>query len=268
MVGVVLMVGLVSTLLGAAYAAQRSLIYFPLGGPVPPAAQVLPGGRDVELTTEDGLRLRAWYFPAKQLDGPVVLFAPGNGGNRTLRAPLAEALLSRGMSVLLLDYRGYGGNPGSPSEEGLVRDVRAAHAFLTGEEGVRDDRLLYFGESLGCGVVSALATEHPPAGMLLRSPFVDLASVGAHHYPLLPVRMLLKDRFPVAENVRRLRGVPVTVVWGARDSIVPSEQSRRVAEAGSAERVEVAGAEHNDMELLTGTEVLKAIGRLAENVRK
>ena len=96
--------------------------------------------------------------------------------------------------MLLFDYRGYGGNPGSPSEEGLARDVRAARQFLT-DEGVPGERLLYYGESLGAAVVAELATEHSPAGLVLRSPFTDLASVGQIHYPFLPVRALLKDRF-------------------------------------------------------------------------
>lgn len=249
--------------LGGLYAVQRSLVYFPLGGPLPPAAEVLPGGEDVTVTTDDGLRLGAWYFPAADPDAPAVLFAPGNGGNRSLRVPLARELVARGFSVLVMDYRGYGGNPGSPSEEGLAHDVRAARRHLVEHEGVPAAKLLYFGESLGCGVISELATEHPPAGMLLRSPFVDLASVGAAHYPWLPVRLLLRDRYPVMENVRRLRGVPVTVVWGGADRIVPAEQSRAVAEAAGAAAVRVTGSDHNDLELLAGPAVIQAFVDLA-----
>ncbi|MGH2202153.1 hypothetical protein ACQ1ZM_15430, partial [Enterococcus faecalis] len=85
-----------------------------------------------------------------------------------------------------------------PSEEGLARDVRAARDFLLGDAGVPECRLLYLGESLGAAVVTELAAEHPPAGLVLRSPFVDLPSVAAVHYPFLPVRALLRDRFPVA----------------------------------------------------------------------
>ena len=162
-----------------------------------------------------------------------MLVANGNGGHRGLRAPLARALPEAGLAVLLFDYRGYGGNPGSPTEEGLARDVRAARAFLVEEAGVPPDRLLYFGESLGAAVVTELATEHPPAGLVLRSPFVDLAAVAAVHYPFLPVRALLRDRFPVAEQVARV-DVPTTVVYGSADSIVPPSQSRAVAAAAGA----------------------------------
>lgn len=272
-VGALAVLGVVAVVLGGLYAIQRSLIYYPEPGPLPHASDLLPGGRDVVLRTEDGLRLGAWHFPARgtgglpEGDAPTVLFAPGNGGNRWGRTPFAERITDAGINVLLLDYRGYGGNPGSPSESGLAQDARAAYDYLTGELDVPASRLLYVGESLGCGVVSQLATERPPAAMVLRSPFVDLASAGRVHYPFLPVRLLLKDRFPVAENVRGLSGVPVTVVAGTGDSIIPIDQSRRVAEAARGQLVEVLGADHNDLELLNGSELIDAVVRLAQELR-
>jgi pimeloyl-ACP methyl ester carboxylesterase len=164
--------------------------------------------------------------------------------------------------VLLFDYRGYGGNPGSPSEDGLALDVRAAYQFLTEQLQVPDSQLIYYGESLGAAVVTELATEHPPGGLLLRSPFVDLAAAGSEHYPLLPVRLLLRDRFPVADNLAKVK-VPTTVVLGTADTVVPPEQSRQVAQAGSAQVVEVQGADHNDRALLDGPQLLDAVKALA-----
>ena len=249
---------------GLLWGLQRRLVYFPDDGPVPAAAAVLPGARDVVLETADGLRLGAWFVPGRDTGAPAVLVANGNGGHRGLRAPLAAALAARGLAVLLFDYRGYGGNPGSPSEEGLARDVRAARASLLEEAGVPPDRLLYLGESLGAAVVTELATEHPPAGLVLRSPFVDLAAVGAEHYPFLPVRALLRDRYPVAERVATIR-VPTTVVLGDADSIVPPAQSRAVAAAaaGLHRLVEVPGADHNDRVLLDGDALVDAVVDLA-----
>ena len=162
---------------GLLWAFQRSLIYLPDDGPVAAAHTQLSGARDVTLTTSDGLTLGAWYLPGPA-DAPAALVANGNGGHRGMRAPLARALGEAGLGVLLFDYRGYGGNPGSPSEDGLALDVRAAREFLLGS-AIPPERLLYFGESLGAAVVTELATEHPPAGLVLRSPFVDLASVWA-----------------------------------------------------------------------------------------
>ena len=213
--GAVATVVVVLTLLvGLLWTFQRSLIYLPDDGSVGAAGTVLPGARDVQLTTDDGLALAAWYLPAAAPGAPTVLVANGNGGHRGLRAPLARALNAEGLSVLLFDYRGYGGNPGSPSEAGLALDVRAARDFLVADVGVPQERLLYFGESLGAAVVTELATEHPPAGLVLRSPFVDLPSVGRVHYPFLPVGLLLRERHPVAERLATVR-VPTTVVHGS-----------------------------------------------------
>ena len=128
------------------------------------------------------------------------------------RAGLATELSRRGLAVLLMDYRGYGGNPGSPSEDGLALDAMAGGQALE-ELGYPAERTIYFGESLGTGVVAALHTRRPPAGVVLRSPFTELADVGSHHYPWLPVRLLLKDRFPVLEPPAREQ-VPVTVIYG------------------------------------------------------
>lgn len=259
------LVGLVLVFVTLAYVFQRRLVYLPSPGPVPPAATVLPGARDVRLETADGLTLDAWYVPATWPDlGVSVLLAPGNAGDRSLRAPLAAALRGRGMSVLLLDYRGYGGNPGDPTEAGLALDVRAARSYLVDELRVPPGRVIYFGESLGAAVVSELATEHPPGGLLLRSPFTSLPDAAARLYPFLPVRLLLKDRFPVVEHVRKVH-VPTAVVYGSADSVVPAEQSRAVARAvaGPVFSVEELGADHNDAALLDGPRLVDAAARLS-----
>ena len=255
------------TVVAMLWALQRQLIYFPDPTPVPPAGDVIAGARDVTLHTADGLELGAWFVPATgHVDtGMAVLVAPGNGGNRAGRAGFAQELSARGLAVLLLDYRGYGGNPGSPSQDGLAADADAATAAL-GELGYPPHRTVYFGESLGSGVVAALQARHPPAGTVLRSPFTDLADVGAHHYPWLPVRALLRDRFPVVEHLAS-SDVPLTVIYGDRDSVVPPVLSACVADAapGLAERVVIAGADHNDA-VMFGPRVADAVARLARGV--
>ncbi len=126
---------------------------------------------------------------------------------------------------------------------------------------------MYLGESLGAAVVTELATERPPGALVLRSPFVDLASVGEQHYPLLPVRRLLKDRFPVAEHVRRL-GVPITVVYGTRDRTVPPEHSQAVAASAvpAAKVFTVDGADHNDPVLVHGPALVEAVTDAADTI--
>ncbi|WP_433168207.1 alpha/beta hydrolase [Kribbella sp. CA-247076] len=257
-----ILVSVVLLLLAVLWGYQRQLIYLPDNTPV--TASI---GREFELTTSDGLRLGAWLVPAEQPARDVaVLVANGNGGNRAGRVPLARALSAQGLTVLLFDYRGYGGNEGSPSERGLARDVRAAQQYLVGY-GVPADRIVYFGESLGAAVVTELATSEAPAGLVLRSPFVDLASVGQAHYPFLPVRLLLRDRFPLAEQLARVKA-PVSVVYGSDDSVVPAGQSREVAEAAPTlkDLVEIPGADHNDAALVHGPEVVAAVIRLVERL--
>jgi fermentation-respiration switch protein FrsA (DUF1100 family) len=266
---VLVVLAILALVVTLAWAFQRRLIYLPFPASVPPVAELLDGGRDVRLETADGLELGAWFVPAaKPHRGVAVLVANGNAGNRSLRAPLAASLASEGLAVLLFDYRGYGGNPGRPTEAGLARDIRAAYSTLSGESGLPSERLLYYGESLGAAVVTELATEYPPVGLVLRSPFTDLASVGRIHYPFLPVRTLLRDRFSVVDHLANVP-VPTTVVYGSRDGIVPPEQSRAVAEAapGPTRIVEVKGADHNDPALLDGQQLIAAVVELADRVR-
>lgn len=257
----------VAVLLTVLWLVQRRFVYFPDRTRVPSAATVFDGGRDVTLETSDGLRLGAWLVPPT---GPsrqfAVLVANGNGGNRYDRTPLATALAAKGFTVLLFDYRGYGGNPGNPTERGLARDVRAAYRYLVDIVSLPPERIIFFGESLGSAVVTELAIGHPPAGLLLRSPFVDLAGVARVHYPILPTGALLRDRYPLAENLTRVT-VPTAVVYGTADSVVPPQQSRDVADraAGPVSVTAVEGADHNDRALLDGPELVEAVVRLAGN---
>ena len=160
-----------------AWMFQRTLIYFPFGD--------VPGPRDVGLAqaevvsfpTADGLTLRGWFVSTS--DSPpayTVLVFNGNAGNWAYRAPLATSLQQQGHQVLLFDYRGYGGNGGKPTEDGLRADARAARSYLLERDDVDASRLVYIGESLGTAVAIALAAEYPPAGVILRSPFPSLVA--------------------------------------------------------------------------------------------
>jgi pimeloyl-ACP methyl ester carboxylesterase len=261
---------LLALLVAAVWLLQRRLIYFPDRSAPPPASQVVPGARDVTLQTDDGLRLTAWLIPPEPGTPDqhlAVLAAPGNAGNRLARVPLAAALARQGLTVLLVDYRGYGGNPGNPTEQGLARDVQAARTYLVEQAGIPAERLLYYGESLGAAVVTRLATRHPPAGLILRSPFTDLSAVGQAHFPFLPVRLLARDRFPVADLVAKVTR-PTVVIYGTADSIVPPAQSVAVARraARTVRLVAVEGADHNDDSLLAGQQLIDTIGELAHEI--
>jgi uncharacterized protein len=256
-------VAVLAASVGLLWAFQRHLIYLPSPGPVPPAASVLPGAEDVSFQTADGLRLRGWFVPpvgGARPPGPAVLVCNGNGGDRSMRAALAVALSRLGLAVLLFDYRGYGGNPGSPTEAGLAADARAALGYLAGRPEVDPERVVYFGESLGAAVALRLATERPPAALVLRSPFASLAEVGQRHYPVLPVSLLLRDRYDSAALAGRL-SAPLLVVAGGRDRIVPASHSRRLFAAAPQPKrlVVLEGADHNDLDLLAGPRLVEEL---------
>jgi|RhiMethySRZTD1v2_1073278.scaffolds.fasta_scaffold02530_18 uncharacterized protein len=241
---------------------QRRLIYFPDTNLPSLNRSGLAGAEAVTFGTWDGTRLAAWFVtgsgpPPRQT---VVVF-PGNAGHRGYRAPLAAALSSHGLNVLLTDYRGYGGNPGTPTEEGLADDARAARAYALTRPDVDATRLTYFGESLGAAVAVRLAVEHPPAALVLRSPFASMVLVGQYHYPVLPVRLLLRDRYPSIDRAQGIR-CPVLVIAGTADSIIPIEHTRRLYDAIVAPKTFVEiDADHNDQVLLDGEEMILAIDR-------
>lgn len=236
---------LVGVLLGALWVGQRALIFFPDRADPGRADRWFARGSDVTLHTSDGLDLRAWRVDPAEPNGYAVVYLPGNGGNRAGRVPVAEALTARGFTVLLVDYRGYGGNPGSPSEEGLIADALAAVDLLVAS-GFAPERLIYVGESVGTGVATALAIERPPAGVLLRSPYTSLDAVARAHYKV-PLGWLLRDHFDTASRIGQV-SAPVTVLAGDADTLIDPAQSEAVA-AGVRHLHAwdlVEGAGHND----------------------
>jgi len=241
---------------------QRRLLYLPVARVLPPDAVGLRAVRPLTISTADGIHLGAWYVPPAG-DAPpaaTVIVFNGNAGNRSYRAPLAGRLADAGYATVLFDYRGYGGNPGSPTESGLLEDARALLRSVSRMEAVDSGRVVYLGESLGSGVAVRLALESPPAGLVLRSPFTSVTDVAAHHYWFLPVRRLLWDRFDSLARIGDLR-CPLLVVAGDGDSVVPIAFSRRLFDAAPEPKafVTVAGANHNDEPLAAGTPLMEAM---------
>ena len=255
-IGALVLLGLV----GMLWAVQRTLIYFP-SQDVGDLRATVSDAEDVTFTTADGLELGALLVPAfGDANGATVLVFNGNAGNRGDRVPLATALAARGYRVLLFDYRGYGGNPGTPTEEGLTADGLAAISHLESRPDVDTNRIVYFGESLGAGVAIAVAEHRPPAALVLRSPFSSLSEVGSFHYPFLPISILLWDRY---QNVQRIGGIerPLLVVAGSADATVSFAQSQEVYGAASEPKqfLVIDGADHNDFELTASRELVDEI---------
>jgi fermentation-respiration switch protein FrsA (DUF1100 family) len=259
---------LIACLAGLVWTFQRKLIYFPFERVPTPDAVGLQGAELVSFPTPDGLTLNGWFVSRSESPDFTVIVFNGNAGTRALRAPLAAALARENLAILLFDYRGFGGNSGSPTEQGLRHDARAAREYVVNRPHVERHKIVYFGESLGTAVATDLAVEFPPAALILRSPFTSLTDVGRHHYGFLPVRWLLRDRYDTIGRIARVAS-PLLVIGGDQDRIVPIEQTRRVYQAAmrSKELIIINGADHNDDVLLAGREMIAGVLRFLRDRR-
>jgi fermentation-respiration switch protein FrsA (DUF1100 family) len=238
----------------AAYAAlaagctvmQRSLMYFPDPSLPSPADAGAPGFQAVSYGTADGLDLVSWYRPAHKGFATIVYFQ-GNGGNIAGRILKTRPLFDAGHGLLLVGYRGYGGNPGQPSEDGLYHDARAALGFLQGQ-GVPTGRLVLLGESLGSGVAVRMASETRVRAVILEAPYTSTVDVGQAAYFFLPVGLLMYDRFPSIDLIAQIQ-VPLLVIHGEQDRVIPTRFGRRLFQAARQPKEAhfLANAGHNDL---------------------
>jgi fermentation-respiration switch protein FrsA (DUF1100 family) len=218
-------------IVGGLYVCQRRLLYHPCTMR-PVLGDLAADGVDaVEITTADGLGLLAWYRPPSP-QRPVILYLHGNGGHIGYRAERLRRLAREGYGVLLAEYRGFGGNPGQPSERGLVIDAEAAAAFLA-SEGIAPARTVLWGESLGSGVAIHLAATRAVAAIVLEAPFTSIAACAQRHYPFVPAAWLVRDKFDSLSRIGRIHA-PLLVMHGGRDRVVPVSHGRRLLAAARA----------------------------------
>ncbi len=239
-VGLVLLVYL--GLLAWLWASQRSLLYHPGGDPGPPPE----GWEEVKIPTRDGLVLKGWFKKGQPEKGGI-LYLHGNAGNR--KDALEDMVLfeGTGRSLLVPDWRGYGGNPGTPTEEGLYRDGLAALDALARLAGLPAERILVAGRSLGSAVAVEIALERKVQALILLTPFTSIPEVGASLYPWAPVRLLCRDRFDELSRAGRLN-LPVLILAGEKDDLAPPEMGRRLAERiHGASYVVIPGVGHGDL---------------------
>jgi fermentation-respiration switch protein FrsA (DUF1100 family) len=211
-------------LLALMYVFQRSLLYFPNPGRISPAAAGLPQASEVTFRSDDGETLLAWYVAPRE-GKKLVLYFQGNADGLNARAERFTWLTADGTGLLALCYRGFGGSSGTPTEDGLIRDARAAYDFAAARYPA--DRIVLFGESLGTAVAVALGAERPAAGIILDAPFTSAADVGAAAYPFAPVRWLAKDPWHSDQRIGRIKA-PLLVLHGEQDRIVPIRFSERL----------------------------------------
>jgi uncharacterized protein len=224
---------------------ENRLVYHPVPYPV---GDWQPAGLtfdNAEFTADDGTSLHGWYIEHGE-PRAVVLFLHGNAGNIAGRAEFLRRVHALRVSVLALDYRGYGRSEGSPTEAGVIADARAARTWLAKKAGLREADILLWGESLGCGVAIELAADGARA-LILESAFTSLPDVAAHHYAWMPVRLLMRNRMRAVDKTAQFQG-PLLAAHGDADSVIPYELGRRLFETANEpkEFVTIQGGDHND----------------------
>ncbi len=207
----------------------------------------VPEMKTVSFKTNDGLSLKSWY-KAPEPGLPVIVYFHGNAGNIERRGPDVKAYLKAGYGVFLLSYRGYGNNPGRPTEKGLYTDARAAINWLK-KKGFKSDCLVYFGESLGTGIATQMALEKPPAAMILQTPFTSITNLASYFYPYLPAKYLVKHEFNSYIKVPSIT-VPTLYILAGQDTVIPVAFGQRLYDVANQPKVLKleALADHNTLE--------------------
>jgi len=242
---------------------ENSMIFFPSVYPDgfwdPPGLEF----EDAWFTAADGTKLHGWYVPH---DNPraVLLFAHGNAGNISHRYDLLQDLHELGVATLAFDYRGYGRSSGEPSEAGVLADARAARKWLAQKAGVGEADIVLMGESLGGGVTVDLAANDGARGLILENTFTSLPDVAAHHYPWLPVRMLMRTRLDSAAKIGQYHG-PLLQLHGDADTIIPYSIGQQLFAAANQPKtfVTIPRGDHNDQRT---PEAIRAIDAFLEEI--
>lgn len=247
------------------FAVQGRLLYFPTRAIEATPADAGLAYEEVGLRAADGVRLQAWYVPAPG-DRGTILFFHGNGGNLSHRLDTLRLLHRLGWSTLILSYRGYGRSEGTPTERGTYLDAEAAWRHLVEDRGIPAERVVVFGRSLGGGVAAWLAERHPPGGLILESTFTSVPDLAAGIYPLLPVRLLVRHRYPTLSRLPRIRA-PVLVVHGREDEIIPFRHGQRLYDAAREPKafLEIRGS-HNEGFLLSGESYAKGLAAFLDRI--
>ncbi|MFO1021359.1 MAG: alpha/beta hydrolase [Planctomycetales bacterium] len=245
---------------------QRKIIYRPTKvDKVDPEEAGLDPARIVPLSylTRDGLDLQGWQIlPEKPCDSipDTILFFQGRERHRGRRGKTFQALTDLGLQIFVFDYRGFADNPGSPSEDHFARDAHSLWENLTRQRNIDRNRIIIYGESLGGGVATRLASElslegTPPAGLVLCATFSSLLEAGIHNYPWLPVRTVLREIYPSQDLIPGVT-CPILMVHGALDQIVPLALAEKLFAAappscmnGIPKRMHILpAAGHNDIQ--------------------
>ena len=228
----------------AAWLAQDSLIFFPQ--PPSSTAHLPAHATPLTVTAADGIRLHGWVAQGSTMPSPAVIYFGGNA--EEVSHTLADPRWPREWSIVAVNYRGYGTSEGKPGERDLTTDALEIYDAIVAREGIDAKRVVVFGRSLGTALAAHVAAQRPIAGVILVSPYDSLAAIGHHHYPWLPVSLLLKHRFYAEADARRC-SVPMLAIVADRDTIIPVDRSRALYDAWAGPKVwqVVPGVDHNSL---------------------
>ncbi|MGE5843068.1 MAG: alpha/beta hydrolase [Deltaproteobacteria bacterium] len=218
-------------------------------------------------STEDGERLHGWFFPSEK-DGAVILHCHGNAGNISHRLDLVRPILSRGLSLFVFDYRGFGRSSGKPSEKGLYRDGLAAWTYLVEEERISPERIVLHGHSIGAAVAIEVALHKRVGGLVVESAFTSTKEMAK----TMPLFALFAPLLPAHyNNIGKIARVsaPKLIVHGQRDEIVPFVMGQELFEAAVEPKLfnPVKDAGHNDVFLVGGEKYFEALAEFARNAK-
>jgi fermentation-respiration switch protein FrsA (DUF1100 family) len=184
---------------------------------------------------------------APQDDKPVIVYFHGNGGALRLGVPRFRKLMGSGIGLVALEYRGYGGNAGTPTEHGLIADADAAYAFAAAHYPTK--QIVLWGQSLGSGIAVAIAAKRPVGRLILEAPFTSAAAVASLHYWYVPTRLLMKDQFHSDQRIGKVTA-PLLILHGARDQVAPYAMGEQLFELANKPKhiVRFLDGGHNDLD--------------------
>ncbi|MGZ5916950.1 MAG: alpha/beta hydrolase [Methyloceanibacter sp.] len=247
------MVDLLLSLIGAyaficfcGFLLHRYFVYMPDRRRFTPAEAGLSGVQEITIRTRDGVNLIAWYAQAKR-NKPTLLYFTGNGGCAATRAQKIARIQACGYGVFILNYRRYGGSGGWPTERNNIADAVAAYDRLLSLGVAREDIVAY-GESLGTSVATRLSLQRPVQALVLEAPFTSVVDVGMLSWGFLPLRYIMVDQYRTIDHIAEVR-VPLLVVHGARDRVIPVGQARHLyTKARNPKRLVILPrGDHNDL---------------------
>jgi len=214
--------------------------------------------QDVSIETADGVRLHGWFIEGRS--SRVLLFFHGNAGNISHRLESIRQFTNLGLSVLIIDYRGYGQSGGKTTEKGIYRDADAAWRYLTEDRGIAASDIVIFGRSLGASVASWLAAQHQPLALIVESSFTSVPDVAQEIYPWLPARWLSRFNHATRDYIRDVR-CPVLVTHSRDDEIIPFHHGEAIFAAANEPRtfLKLRGT-HNDAFLNDEPTYMEGVG--------